>query len=418
MFATTLESIQSNAPRRATYIRWMLVVLAVFIAIKAAWFSRLGMWHVRNLVDFDAFHIIAKRVWLGDVGDAYDFAKLVVMQREDSGGMDSFMPWTYPPQFDLLLAPFALMPIGIAYFVFTTVTFAVYLLVLRSIARDYFVLLLIILFPAIAVTMACGQNGFLTAGLIGVVCLYFEKRPVTAGLALGLMVIKPHLAIAFAVYAVLRRQWTVVITAGAVVLITSAICTAVFGTQIWSELLQSVRDSSIFLERGNYPLYRMISVYAALRSAGLSAGIAFLGQGFIALTALGVILFALYRRMPESFSLGLTAMVSICISPYAYDYDFLIFGIGLACLLPALHVAARKWERSIIYAVPILIGAYGNLRSAHVGTALDVDYLNMISIGGFAIAPLIALTLIILRRSAQSETLRGLSEQEPIAMAQ
>jgi Glycosyltransferase family 87 len=280
------------------------------------------------------------------------------------------------------------------------------------------VLLLIILFPAIAVTMACGQNGFLTAGLIGVVCLYFEKRPVTAGLALGLMVVKPHLAIAFAVYAVLRRQWTVVITAGAVVLISSAICTAVFGTQIWSELLQSVRDSSIFLERGNYPLYRMISVYAALRSAGLSAGIAFLGQGFIALMALGVILFALYRRMPERFSLGLTAMVSICISPYAYDYDFLIFGIGLACLLPALHAAAREWERSIIYAVPILIGAYGNLRSAHVGTALDVDYLNMISIGGFAIVPLIALTFIILRRGAQSETLRGLSEQKPIAMAQ
>ena len=416
MFAKTLETIQSNAPRRATYIRWMLVVMAVFIAIKAAWFSRLGMWNVRNLVDFDAFHIIAKRVWLGDAGDAYDFAKLVVMQREDSGGMDSFMPWTYPPQFDLLLAPFALMPIGIAYFVFTTVTLAFYLLVMRSIARDYFVLLLIVLFPAIAVTMACGQNGFLTAGLIGVVCLYFEKRPFTAGLALGLMVIKPHLAIAFAVYAILRRRWTVVITAGAVVLITSAICTAAFGTQIWLQLLQSVRDSSIFLERGNYPLYRMISVYAALRSAGSSAGIAFLGQGFIALMALGIILFALYRRMPERSSLGLTAMVSICISPYAYDYDFLIFGIGLACLLPALH-EAREWERSIIYAVPILIGAYGNLRSAHVGTALDVDYLNIISIGGFAIVPLIALTLIILRRRAQSGTLRGLSEEKPIALA-
>jgi hypothetical protein len=230
------------------------------------------------------------------------------------------------------------------------------------------------------------------------------------------MVIKPHLAIAFAVYAILRRRWTVVITAGAVVLITSAICTAAFGTQIWLQLLQSVRDSSVFLERGNYPLYRMISVYAALRSAGLSAGIAFLGQGFIALMALGIVLFALHRKMPERSSLGLTAMVSICISPYAYDYDFLIFGIGLACLLPALH-AAREGERSILYAVPILIGAYGNLRSAHVGTALDVDYLNMISIGGFAIVPLIALTLIILRRRAQSGTLRGLSEEKPIALA-
>ena len=313
MFARTLEQIQAAVPSRTAYTRGILTILAICLAAKTMWFSRLGIWHVRNLVDFDAFHIVANRVWLGDVENAYQFTNLIDMERAASG-TDAFLPWTYPPQFSLFLAPLALVPIGVAYFLFTASTLTFYIVVLRSIAGSYFVLLLIILFPAIAVTMACGQNGFLTAGLIGLVCLFFEERPILAGVALGLMVIKPHLAIAFAVYALLRRSWTVVITAGAVVLTTSAACTAIFGTHIWIGFLQSVHDSSIFLERGYYPLFRMISFYAALRTAGLSAGSSFLGQGLIAALALGIIPLALYRKMPTRFSLGLTALVSICIS--------------------------------------------------------------------------------------------------------
>ena len=403
MFAKTLETIQSSGQKQALYTRWILAILAICVVLKTLWFSRLGIWHSRNLVDFDAFYLIAKRVWLGDVGQAYQFAKLINMQSEVSGGVGSFMPWTYPPQFSLLLAPLALIPTGAAYFLFIASTLAFYLVVLRSIAGSHFVLLLIILFPAMAITIACGQNGFLMAGLFGLVCLLIEERPILAGLALGLMIIKPHLAVAIGAYCILRRCWIVVMTAGAVVLISSAVCTAVFGVQIWTGLLQSVRDSSIFLEQGYYPLYRMISFYAALRTAGLSAWAAFLGQGLIATLALGIVAVTVYRRMPAHVGLGLTAMVSVCVSPYAYDYDFLIFGIGLALLLPDLHKAARAGERGIIYAAPMLIGAYGTLQSSRLGTSYsEIQYLNLISIGGFAVVSLIALIFVILLRRSKT----------------
>lgn len=418
MFASTLEAIQSIEPKRAAYTRWILALLAISLALKTAWFSRLGIWHVRALVDFDAFHIVAQRVWLGDVDQAYQFAKLIVMQREASGGSDAFMPWTYPPQFSLLLAPLALVPTGIAYCLFVTVTLSFFLIVLRSVAGDHFVLLLIILLPAMAITLACGQNGFFTAGLIGLVCLFFEERPVLAGLALGLMVIKPHLAVAFAAYAILRRSWTVVATAGAVVLVSSAVCTAVFGARIWSGLLQSVHDSSIFLEQGYYPLFRMISFYAALRTAGLSAWGSFLGQGIVALLALGIVFLAAYRRMPAREGLGLTAIVSVCISPYAYDYDFPIFGIGLALVLPSLLAAAREWERGVIYATPMLAGAYGYLRAAQMGVShADVQCLDVTSIAGFAIVPLIALIFVILLRGSKSETAPVFRDEEHTPVA-
>jgi len=296
------------------------------------------------------------------------------------------------------------VPVGVAYFLFTALTLAFFLVVLRSVAGSHFALALIVLFPAMQVTLTCGQNGFLTAGLIGLVCLFIEERPIVAGLALGLMVIKPHLAIAFAVYAILTRRWTVVMTAAAVVLASSLLCTAVFGPQIWTALLQSVHDSAIFLERGYYPLYRMISFYAALRTTGLSASVAFFGQAAVAALALGTMALAWYRQLPARWCLGLTAMVSISISPYAYDYDFPIFGIGLAMLLPELQRLAREGGRTFIYIAPMTIGAYGSLVAARLGMSHpDIEFLDVPSVGGFVVVSLIALIFTIMLRSAKPE---------------
>ena len=402
MFATVLEEIQSSPPNRAIYLRALLATMAVCVALSAIGFARLGPWH-RDLVDFNVFHIVAQRVWLGDADLAYQFEKLLEMQRAASGS-DSFMPWTYPPQFDLLLAPFGLISTGFAYFLFMAATLALYLIVLRSISGSHLVLALIVLLPAMVVTIACGQNGFLTGGLIGLVCLFIEERPIAAGLALGLMVIKPHLAITFAAYAILTRRWRVVVAAGAVVLLSSLLCTLVFGPRIWPALMQSVHDSATFLERGYYPLFRMISFYAGLRTLGVSASTAFLGQAVIAACCLGIIAVAWFRQFPARWCLGLTAMLAVSVSPYAYDYDLPIFGIGLALLLPELKRAAGEGERSFIYVAPMIMGAYGNLASASLGPSHKATQgTDMLSIGGFVLVALLALNLVIALRRLRIE---------------
>lgn len=417
MFATTLETIQSTASKRSAYVKGILALLAIAIVLKAVWLWQVGLGHGRELIDFAAFYITAKLVWQGTVDQAYQFAKLMVIQKEASGGHDGFMSWTYPPQFSLLLAPFALIPVGFAYLLFAASTLTLYLAVLRRIAGSQFVLVLIVFFPTIGINLACGQNGLLTAALIGMVCLFFEQRPVFAGAALGLMIIKPHLAIAFAVYALLRRSWILLTTATVVVLISAAICTAIFGVAIWSAFLQSVRDSSAFLEHGSYPMHRMISVYAALRTAGLSASGSFLGQGIVAVLALAIVLIAVYRSMPVRESLGLAAIVSICISPYAYDYDFLIFSIGLALLLPAIQARAREWERGIIYALPIPIGAIGYLQALQMADSPRAEQgLGTLSFGGFATVPLIVFVVgILLLRAAAPESAAPIAARGPLA---
>ena len=92
-------------------------------------------WEAGQATDFAAFHIAAQRVWLGDVELAYQFQWFMKMQAEASAGATGFMPWTYPPQFALLLSPLALLPGWAAYLLFMAVTLGAYLATLREIAK-------------------------------------------------------------------------------------------------------------------------------------------------------------------------------------------------------------------------------------------------------------------------------------------
>jgi hypothetical protein len=308
------------------------------------------------------------------------------------------MPWTYPPQFDLLVAPLAYVPTWAAYALFTGTTLAAYLMTLRKLAGEHFAQVLVILFPAIAITIGCGQNGFLTGALIGLVCVHAERRRVLAGLALGAMVIKPHLAIAISLYLLVRRQWVTIAVAALVVLMSSLVCTLAFGPQIWLAWLGAIRESASFLEQGLYPLFRMISGYAAMYNSGLPASAAFWGQVAMAGLALATVALGIVRGMPASFTLGVAALVSVMISPYAYDYDLPITGIGLALVLPYLPKVTSPRERSIMYALLMLAGAYGLLQSTSLASGFDEHFKP--AIAGAALMVLLALLLRMMWRNA------------------
>jgi hypothetical protein len=401
MLAETLESVQFSPSKRTMYARCVVTALAISVLLKTCWFARWGFWQHREFADFDAFHTVAQRVWLGDLELVYRLETFVKLQMDASVGTTGLMPWTYPPQFDLLLAPFALLPVEAAYLVFTAATLVFYLMALRALAGSYFAQVLIILFPALAITIGSGQNGFLTGALIGLVCLHARKRPVLAGLALGAMVIKPHLAIAVAVYLLATRQWRAIATAAVVVLASTLLCTLIFGPQIWIAFLGAVRESASYLDQGFYPMFRMISSYAALRTAGVSSTVAFWSQAIVAGLALAAVVVAVARGLSAASALGVSVMVSVMISPYAYDYDLPMVGIGLALLLPDLAGMASPRERGVMYGLIMLAGCYGLLQTARMAAQYGQrDQHFAPAVAGLAVIALLALLLRILLRKA------------------
>jgi Glycosyltransferase family 87 len=405
MLANTFELAQSSDAKRTMYLRVVLGALAIGALAKTAWFSGIGALHPRGLVDFDDFYLVAQRVWSGDVDQAYQLDKLLKMQIE-TFAVSNFMPWAYPPQFNVLIAPLARLPLAAAYLLFTTATLAFYLATLRSIAREAFAPLLVVLLPALAVTLDCGQNGFLTGGLIGLLCLSIERKQISgqviAGLALAGMVVKPHLAVTIVAYLVITRRWMALATAAITVLASSFLCTLLFGPQIWTAVLGAIRDSATYLAQGDFPLYRMISPYAALHTLGVAPSIAFSGQIVVATLALLSVVVAIFREATPRTALGVAVLVAVMISPYAYDYDLPITGIGLALLLPELLKVASASERRTIYTLIFVAGAYGMLLAAGLRLFYDpstsASHPLIPAVGGLVVVALLVLVLRILLR--------------------
>lgn len=187
-----------------------MVLMTIVIAARFA--GLVGFYGTNTVADFKVFHLVGGMVWSGEVGEAYYAETMIPLERALSGE-NIFLPWTYPPPFDLVVAPLGLLPLWLAYLAFIGPTLALYLLVLRRIGGAHASLALVATFPAICIMISCGQNGFLTGGLVGLACLLLlrqdDRRALWSGIPLGLMMIKPHLAVCLALHVLASRRWRV-----------------------------------------------------------------------------------------------------------------------------------------------------------------------------------------------------------------
>jgi hypothetical protein len=106
-------------------------------------------------------------------------------------------------------------------------------------------------------------------------------------------------------------------------------------------------------------------------------------------------------------SLGLAAVASLLISPYAYDYDLPIYGIGLALLLPDLERLGSKVELTAIYVMSALIGLVGLAQSFRLQVQFGPDVAlgddMPLSVAGPALVVLLGLMWRILGRHRESQ---------------
>lgn len=356
------------------------------VLLKAALVGSLLPWlHKKPMVDFDLFHMVGRMVWRGELLDAYSIASLLEAELKFTGAT-AFMPWTYPPPFDLMVALLACVPLGVSYLLFTGATLASFLVVLHRIAGPFTPLVLLAIYPALLMTIACGQNGLLTGTLIGAAALALRRNRATAGVSLGLMIIKPHLVVAFAVHSVMTRRWRMVAVAVATAGLASTVATVVLGQAVWGAALAATHQARIFLAAGVYPLHRMISVYAALRSFG-PAWIAFLGQAVVALSAMALLIRATRKSMSADRLLGLTCLATLFVSPYAYDYDLPILGVGLGFLMPDLVRLSRRGELIGLLALSAAAGGCGWFSTFWVQLTNPALLERGVTLGADALAP-------------------------------
>lgn len=357
--ARPVSAVDALSRSRGLVAAFVLTAILLVVASAIRFQAPQTIGAEKVLTDFDAFYIAGQMAGRGHVADAYDASTFLRAQREASG-TQRFMPWTYPPPFTLFVQGLTGLPIGLAYGLFTLTTFAFYVCTLYRITGERLAGVLIAIFPVVLINLRTGQNGFLTAGLLGTFLLALrDRRSAAGGLPLGLMVIKPHLAVAAGLLAALRRSAALLAIAGAFGIAAAGLSTAVYGFGVWSNFIGAVGEASHFLALGYYPLFRMVSPYAALFSYGVDAPLALGAQAISAALALGLLLYAHRRALAFCPLAALTCAATLFVSPYCYDYDLAILGLALAFLADDLVARTRPWALAGLLALSWMACGYG-----------------------------------------------------------
>lgn len=315
--------------RVAGYAQVLLLasILATGFALKAA----LGP----DGSDFLAFWSAGKLVLAGHPAAAYDLAATGAIQAEV--GRHDVFAFVNPPPFLLALWPLGALSFPVAWIAWVIATYLVWLAVMRPLAGRHAWPLAA--YPGALLAATHAQTGFLTSALQAGVARLLERRPLLAGLSLGALVIKPHLAVLFPFALAADRRWTAFFAAGAGVVLWLVLAWALLGTETMLTYRSSWEVSRVLM-RADDPVFflRQVTVYAQFRAWGLPT-LASAAQVLATLAAVALTWRGWAGRGPLLGKLALLFALSPLATPYLFTYDlpFLV--------MPTLWLAGEAARR-------------------------------------------------------------------------
>src|SRR6202000_3279100 len=199
-----------------------------------------------------------------------------------------FYGWHYPPFFFAIAVLVAALPYAWGLSVWLIAGLAAYLATIRAILPRQETLLLAAAFPAVFVDVGHGQNGFLTATLLGSALYWLDRRPWLAGVLIGLLTYKPQFGVLIPLALVMGGKWRTIFAACLTVAAMFAVSLLTLGSGIWSAFIASTHLSeTVLLEQDGVGWEKLQSIFAATRMWGAGVHAAYSAQGalFLVLAA-------------------------------------------------------------------------------------------------------------------------------------
>jgi len=243
--------------------------------------------------------------------------------------------WHYPPPFLFVASVLAHFPYGVAYFGWAAVSFVPYLAVMRAIIGRSFGFLLAAAFPVVFTNALVGQNGFLTASLIGGTLYLMPTRPVLSGICLGFLSYKPQYGLLFPLVLIAASQWKVFFTAGSVAFALASLSWLAFGVESWQAFFHWMpMFSQAFLTEGRAPWGKLQSIFGLVRYFGGTEQLAWIFQLIMSGTV-AVALALMWRSRTLNYSLKAAGLAAgaLLITPYLFLYDLMVLAIAVAFLV-------------------------------------------------------------------------------------
>lgn len=310
--------------------------------------------------DFLAFWSAARLALAGMPEAAWDIARIGTYERGAmpiDPGVSAFL---YPPPFLVICLPFGWLPYFAALPLWLMLTGGAYVAAIRPwLARHKAALLTIAAFPAVLTNIGHGQNGFLTAALLGGGLALLDRRPWLAGVLLGALVIKPQIALALPVLLIAGARGRSILGALASAVILCGMSLLIFGADSWVAFADGASLGRAILDQGLVPPEKMVSMFAAMRVLHAPIGLAYAAQASVAIGA-GALLAWVARRCGTAAggTAALAVAATLLMSPFLLDYDLTAAAIPLAWLFSeGLRRGFAPWEKIVLgagYVLPLL----------------------------------------------------------------
>jgi arabinofuranan 3-O-arabinosyltransferase len=378
------------------FVRWRLnaygYTLGAFYAVFFLYLYWLGLWLLNKsgipvYHDFTNIFVAGWQALHGEAASVYDSVEHLKAQDALVGtGHTLFSDWAYPPTHFLILAPLALLPYVAAFLIFEFLTLLGCMAILYLIVRRASAIALLVASPFTAWNFLIGQNGFLTASLLGGSLVFLERRPVLAGLFAGCLTYKPQFGILLPIAFVAAGEWRAIASATVTAVMLAGVSLAVFGGGIWGEFAGGLGAFSTGLFSVGPDAYWGVlqTVYGFIRWSGGGSGLAWLGQAVTTCSVAAIVWLVWRSRARYALKAATLAAAALCATPKVLAYDL------AAVAIPIAFLAQDQLRRGLLR---------GEQTIALVSFAASLSVIPTVGRAPVGAAILLTLLCLILRRA-------------------
>jgi alpha-1,2-mannosyltransferase len=324
--------------------------------------------------------IRGQAIWGRDFANVYTSGRLMLEGRLDllydlkgysayqdvlfQGGLRAHN-YSYPPPTLLYTWAFALLPYPVALLSWLLLTGTAFAAAARPYLREAGLpAWLALIAPATLLNVWAGHYGLLIGALwLGAFHL-LPRRPVLAGMLIGLMLVKPHLAILAPLILARRGEWRAFAAAAFTAAALVAVSALAFGPDLWRIWLGVTVgvQTAMVDDVGTYFLTMMPTVVPTVSALGFPGAVAWALQ----LLAGGAAVAGLLLHMPrDSRSAGLAGGVAtFLVLPYAFNYDMTVPGLAALLMLARLRREPENGASFILllaFLLPLIVQTFGLL---------------------------------------------------------
>ena len=343
---------------------YSLILLAICALAIAGWIAVSDGLIDRNGkplgTDFSNVYAAGSLTWQGRPAEAYEPALQHAAEKAVLGGREvPFYGWHYPPFFFAVAVLVAAVPYAWGLAIWLAASFAAYLAVMRAILPRPETLLIASAFPAVFINIGHGQNGFLTAALLGGALHWLDVRPWLAGVLIGALAYKPQFGVLIPLALLAGGRWNTIAAAIATVAALVAVSFVTLGGGVWHAFADSMNfTQTVVLEQGGTGWEKIQSAFSAVRMWGAGLHLAYAVQIALALMLAATLAWLWHGDAAFELKAAGLATASLLATPYVLDYDLVVLAIAIAFF--ARHGLARgfrPFEISLLAAawiVPLL----------------------------------------------------------------